>query len=80
MSEYSIDGGIRTILRLFIYLTPCVPLSFEGEGEDNRRGANTPLKRPVRLIPSKVRGKVYFERVEASLRSPLPSPFMKGEG
>jgi len=31
-------------LRYFIYLTPCVPLSFKGEGEDGGRGAIAPLK------------------------------------
>ena len=33
----------------FIYLTPCIPLSFKGEGEENRRGASAPLKRPYEL-------------------------------
>ena len=30
----------------FIYLTPCVPLSFKGEGEEKERGAKAPLKCP----------------------------------
>jgi len=33
--------------RLFIYLTPCVPLSLrgvKGEGEDIERGGSAPLK------------------------------------
>jgi hypothetical protein len=30
--------------RVFINLTPCVPLSFEGEGEEIKRGAKAPLK------------------------------------
>jgi hypothetical protein len=33
----------------FIYLTPSVPLSFKGEGEEKERGAETPLKLPIRL-------------------------------
>jgi len=36
--------------RLFINLTPLIPLSFEGEGESiYRRGASTPLKHPIKL-------------------------------
>jgi len=33
---------------LFIYLTPLVPLSFKGEGEDGERGALAPLRHPVK--------------------------------
>jgi len=32
---------------IFIYLTPCVPLSFKGEGEEMKRGAYTPLRHPT---------------------------------
>jgi hypothetical protein len=28
---------------LFIYLTPFIPLSFEGEGEENKKEGLTPL-------------------------------------
>jgi hypothetical protein len=37
---------------IYYYLTPCIPLSFKGEGEDFLlRGANAPLKLPiVRLL------------------------------
>jgi len=35
----------------YIYLTPCIPLSFEGEGADKiKRGANAPLKHPCAII------------------------------
>jgi hypothetical protein len=33
---------------IFINLTPLIPLSFKGEGEDRKRGANAPLKHPRR--------------------------------
>ena len=36
-------GGLALKLGFFIYLTPSVPLSFEGEGEEKGRGAITPL-------------------------------------
>jgi len=31
---------------LVIYLTPFIPLSFKGEGEDIKRGASAPLRHP----------------------------------
>jgi len=31
---------------VFIYLTPCVPLSYQGEGEKIERGADAPLRLP----------------------------------
>ena len=31
-------------MRLFIYLTPCVPLSFKGEGEDIKKRGFAPLR------------------------------------
>jgi len=37
---------------LFIYLTPCIPLSFEGEGEETLRGAK-PLLDTLLLSQSK---------------------------
>jgi len=40
------EGYIREAKPLF---DSClVSLSFKGEGEDNRRGANVPLKHPIR--------------------------------
>jgi hypothetical protein len=35
---------------LSIYLTPLIPLSFEEEGEEEKRGADAPLRRPVNLV------------------------------
>jgi len=35
---------LRLWYYLIIYLTPCIPLSFKGEGEDIKRGASAPLK------------------------------------
>jgi hypothetical protein len=32
----------------YIYLTPCIPLSYQGEGEEKERGATAPLGR---LLP-----------------------------
>jgi len=34
-------------------LTPCIPLSLKGEGEEIERGANAPLRRPFELVTSK---------------------------
>ena len=33
---------------LSVYLTPLIPLSFKGEGEEKERGAKAPLKHPFR--------------------------------
>jgi hypothetical protein len=35
---------------LSIYLTLLIPLSFKGEGEEEKRGASAPLRRPVNLV------------------------------
>jgi hypothetical protein len=32
-----------------INLTPLIPLSLKGEGEENKRGANAPLRHPIKL-------------------------------
>jgi len=37
MSHFSINQGF------FIYLTPCVPLSFKGEGEGHKKEGRKPL-------------------------------------
>jgi hypothetical protein len=37
-------------MRLSIYLTPCIPLSFKGEGEDFMKRGAAPLKLPIRLF------------------------------
>jgi hypothetical protein len=42
--------------RFFINLTPCIPLSKNGEGEDFfKRGAGAPLKHPAKLVSFKGR-------------------------
>jgi hypothetical protein len=38
-------------MTILIYLTPFIPLSFKGEGEGNRRGANAPLKLSPKFYP-----------------------------
>jgi len=38
MSEYSIDGGIRAIFRLFIYLTPLTPSPLKERGREIKEG------------------------------------------
>jgi len=37
-------------MRLFTNLTPFIPLSFKGEGEDIKRGADAPLRHPFLLV------------------------------
>jgi len=36
--------------RLFIYLTPCVPLSFKGEGEDIKKRGFAPLRHSLFIM------------------------------
>ena len=43
---YTVRGNNNSV----IYLTPCIPLSFEGEGEEKERGADVPLKYPALLM------------------------------
>jgi len=33
---------------IYIYLTPLIPLSFKGEGEDTKKRGEAPLRHPVR--------------------------------
>ena len=42
---------------MFINLTPLIPLSFEGEGEETLERGEAPLKRPVVIILAKGRSK-----------------------
>jgi hypothetical protein len=58
-------------MTILIYLTPFIPLSFKGEGEGNRRGANAPLKHPL--------GRVK-ERRSLSYKSSFPFPLTRGRG
>jgi len=37
------------IKRLFIYLTPLIPLSFKGEGEDIKKRGEASLRLPSRI-------------------------------
>jgi len=39
--------GERGNMRLFINLTPLIPLSFSRRGGEEERGASAPLKRPI---------------------------------
>ena len=39
--------GRSNLSHYFIYLTPCIPLSLIGEGEEKERGAFVPLRRPA---------------------------------
>jgi len=38
------------------YLTPLIPLSFKGEGEEWKRGANAPLRHPFSIYLLKGEG------------------------
>jgi len=40
------------IERLFIYLTPFIPLSFKGEGEGYRKRGAAPLRHPLKRLDS----------------------------
>jgi len=70
---------------LFINLTPFVPLSFKGEGEETFEGASplqsTPDKRPspIDRILERLSSK-GIKRGKAPLRISLPSPLIKGRG
>jgi hypothetical protein len=56
---------------IIIYLTPCVPLSFKGEGEKKKRGVSPLLKTPRRR---------ELKRDEVPLTKNFPLPLTRGEG
>jgi len=56
---------------LFIYLTPCVPLSLRRRGGREERGALAPLKHPVRFKYLSKWGRDFREA------SPLQNSFLR---
>jgi len=38
------------VSKVFIYLTPCVPLSFKGEGEENKKRGFASLGLSLRVV------------------------------
>jgi len=60
---------------MIIYLTPCVPLSFKGEGEGKKEGLSP-------LLDTLIRGCLVKGLKGASplSRNSLPSPLHKGRG
>jgi len=61
--------------QILTYLTPLIPLSFKGEGDMNKRGANAPLKHPP--CGYSIKG---LKGTFVPLRNSLPSPLTKGRG
>jgi hypothetical protein len=67
-----------TAFRLFIDLTPFIPLSLKGEGEIVfKRGANAPLKHPIYFQRE---GEEILERGSAPLLPTLPLPLLREGG
>ena len=56
-------GGVR----LLIYLTPCIPLSFEGEGEESLRGAKPLLNTLFYPEVRRVKERFHLSQYKKSL-------------
>jgi hypothetical protein len=57
-------------------LTPCIPLSLEGEGDGSERGAYAPLKH----LYIKSEQRRVKERLHLSYTSVSPFPLIRGRG
>jgi hypothetical protein len=62
---------------LVVNLTPLIPLSILGEGEENKRGADAPLRHPLSTA-LELSGKLEGANAPSKTISPLP--LVKGKG